>query len=223
MRTVLWQAIQKPRTTRNFIMNKNQIPLEINGISESIYAGFWTRFASLLLDAIITLPIIYLTLYLNGLGKNIYFYTLIPNFGFGLWYYIYLTKKYGGTPGKLITGMKIIKLNGESIEWREAFLRHSVLLALTLLSIIMMSSCLLSADEIIFNNLGWLKRSQYLMSLSPLFFLIYTWATNIWIYSEFIVLLTNKRKRAIHDYIAGTVIVKAKYIEKIRETMNIKN
>lgn len=201
-------------------MNEKQTPLEIDGISDSIYAGFWARFASLLLDTIIMLPVIFLTLYLNGLGKNIYFYTLIPNFVFGLWYYIYLTKKYGGTPGKLIAGMKIIKLNGELIDWKEAILRHSVLLVLTLLSVIMMTSCLLNADESVFISLGWLKRSQYLMSLSPMFFLIYTWVSNIWIYSEFIVLLTNKRKRAIHDYIAGTVIVKTKYIAKIREAMN---
>jgi uncharacterized RDD family membrane protein YckC len=203
-------------------MNKNQTPLEIDGIDESIYAGFWARFASLILDSIIMMPIIFLILYLNGLGKNIFFYTLIPNFVLGLWYYIYLPKKYGGTPGKLIAGMKIIKLNGESIDWKEAILRHSILLVLTLFSVIMMTSCLLSADETTFNSLGWFERSQYLMSLSPVFFLIYTWTSNLWIYSEFIVLLTNKRKRAIHDYIAGTVIVKAKYIDEIRETMNKK-
>jgi uncharacterized RDD family membrane protein YckC len=204
-------------------MNENQTPLEINGINESIYAGFWARFASFILDALIMLPLIFFILYLNGLGKNIFFYTLIPNLLFGLWYHIYLPKKYGGTPGKLIVGMKIIKLNGESIDWKEAILRHSVLLALTLFSIVMMTSCLISADETTFNSLGWLKRSEYLMTLSPMFFLIYTWVSNIWIYSEFIVLLTNKRKRAIHDYIAGTVIVKARYIDEIRETMNNQN
>jgi len=200
-------------------MNENRMPLEINGINESIYAGLWARFASFILDALIMLPLIFFILFLNGLGKNIFFYTLIPNFLFGLWYQIYLPKKYGGTPGKLIAGMKIIKLNGESIDWKEAVLRHSVLLLLTLFSVVMMTSCLISADETTFNSLGWLKRSQYLMSLSPMFFLVYTWVSNVWVYSEFIVLLTNKRKRAIHDYIAGTVIVKAKYIDEIRETM----
>ena len=204
-------------------MKENQTPLEINGINESIYAGFWARFASFILDALIMLPLIFFILYLNGLGKNIFFYTLIPNILFGLWYHIYLPKKYGGTPGKLIVGMKIIKLNGESIDWKEAILRHLVLLLLTLFSVAMMTSCLISADETIFKSLGWLKRSEYLMSLSPVFFLIYTWVSNIWIYSEFIVLLTNKRKRAIHDYIAGTVIVKVKYIDEIRETMNNQN
>jgi len=204
-------------------MNENETPLEIDGINGSIYAGFWARFASFFLDALIMLPLIFLILYLNGLGKNIYFYTIIPNLLFGLWYHIYLPKKYGGTPGKLIFGMKIIKLNGEEIDWKEAILRHSILLILTLLSVVMMASCLVSADETVFNSLGWLKRSEYLMSLSPTFFLVYTWINNIWVYSEFIVLLTNKRKRAIHDYIAGTVIVKGKFVDIIRETIKTQN
>jgi len=58
------------------------------------------------------------------------------------------------------------------------------------------------------------------LSLSPEFFIIYSVAINIWIWSELLVLLTNRRKRAIHDFMAGTVIVKAIYIDKIRETMN---
>jgi hypothetical protein len=32
--------------------------------------------------------------------------------------------------------------------------------------------------------------------------------------------LTNKRKRAVHDFIAGTVIVRTKYLEQIRVAMN---
>ena len=39
----------------------------------------------------------------------------------------------------------------------------------------------------------------------------YSFATitmNIWIWSEFIVMLTNKRKRAIHDFIAGALVIR---------------
>ena len=201
-------------------MNNTQIPLQIDGMTESIYAGFWSRFGSLLLDFLFILPVLAMTLYLNGLGKNMYFYTIIPNLAFGLWYNIYLPKKYGGTPGKLVVGIKIIRLNGQPINWREAILRHIVLFILTILSSIMFVSCLLSADDSIFTNLSWMGQSQYLMTLSPVFFTVYTWTTNIWIYSEFIVMLTNKRKRAIHDFIAGTVIVKAKYIDNILEAIN---
>ena len=201
-------------------MNDKQTPLQIEGISESLYAGFWTRLGSLLLDFIFIVPVVFLVLYLNGLGKNIYFCTIIPNLIFGLWYHVYLPKKYGGTPGKLVVGISIIRLDGQPIDWKEAILRHIVQFSLIILSSIVMTSSLLGADEETFTSLSWLQQSQYLMSLSPVFFKFYTWTSNIWIYSEFVVLLTNKRKRAVHDFIAGTVIVRTKYLDKIREFMN---
>jgi uncharacterized RDD family membrane protein YckC len=204
-------------------MNIKETPIQIDGINDNIYAGFWARLGSLFLDLIIVLPVIFLIQFLNGLGKNIFFMTIIPNILFALWYNIYLPKKYGGTPGKLIVGNKIIRLDGEPIQWKEAILRHIVMFALTILNVIVMTICLLKADDETFKSLGWLQRSQYLMSLSPLFFKLYTWISNIWIYSEFVVLLTNKRKRAIHDFIAGTVIVKSIYINQIREFMNTEN
>ena len=82
-----------------------------------------------------------------------------------------------------------------------------------------MIDALLSVDDATFQNLSWIKQSQYLMSLSPILFSIYTWLTNIWSWSELIVLLTNPRKRALHDYIAGTVIVKKRYVERIQKEM----
>lgn len=201
-------------------MIEKQTPLQIVGISESIYAGFWTRLGSLLLDFIFILPVVFLIQYLNGLSRSIYFYTIIPNLLFALWYNVYLPKKYGGTPGKLAVGITIIKLNGQPIDWKEAILRHIVLLSLTVLGSVIIVVTIMEADEETYTRLGWLQRSQYLMSLSPVFFKLYNWASNIWIYSEFIVLLTNRRKRAIHDFIAGTVIVRTKYLDKIRDVMN---
>jgi len=46
------------------------------------------------------------------------------------------------------------------------------------------------------------------------------WVEQPWFLLEAIVLVVNKRKRAIHDLIAGTVVVKAKYIDEIRRVMN---
>lgn len=183
----------------------------LNGVTGNIYAGFWLRLGSLLLDFIFVIPLGFLTLYLNSRGQYIYFFTVIPSLAFGLWYNIYLSKRYGGTPGKLAGGINIIRSDGGPIDWKEAILRHIVLFALTILSVVMMISCVLSADEATYARLSWLKQPQYLTTQSPIFFKVYNWATYIWIYSEFIVLLTNKMKRAIHDYIAGTVIVKAIY------------
>jgi uncharacterized RDD family membrane protein YckC len=201
-------------------MENKETPLQIEGISESLYAGFWPRLGSALLDFVFTVPIIVLIQYLNGLGIDVYFYTCVPSLIFGLWYYIYLPKKYGGTPGKLVAGITIIRLDGAFIGWEEAILRHIVLAALTLAGIVVMISALRQADEATFMSYNWWQQSKYLMSLSPKSFHVYTWATNIWIYGEFIVLLTNKRKRAVHDFIAGTVIVRKKYLKEISQNID---
>jgi uncharacterized RDD family membrane protein YckC len=194
-------------------------PLKIDGISDSLYAGFWSRLGSLLLDFLIILPVTGIILYVNNLALGYYILTIVPSLIFGLWYNIYLVQKYGGTPGKLIVGIKIISSNGKKVEWKHAILRHLVLFAITLISIFMMIRAVGIADESYYASLTWMQKSQYLMSLSPILLLIYTWSSNIWIYGELIVLLTNKRKRAVHDFIAGTVIIKKEYEEAIRNNL----
>ena len=201
-------------------MTSKKTPLTIDGISTSIYAGFWIRLGSLLLDFIILLAVVIIILYLNGLSKNAFYYTLLPNLIFSFWYRIYLVKKQGGTPGKLIMGIKIIKIDGSDVSWKEAILREIVNYGLTFFISIVTIIALSQADTAHYESLTWLTKQQYLMTLMPIFFTIYTWSSNTWVYSEFFVLLFNKRKRALHDFMAKTVIVRAMYIDKIRETMN---
>jgi uncharacterized RDD family membrane protein YckC len=196
-----------------------QTPLTITGINESLYAGFWIRFGSLLLDGLITLPLIFLILFLNGLSKNAYYYTVIPSYVFHFWYSIYLVKKYGGTPGKLIAGIKIIKIDGTDVTWREAILRQIVTFSLTIFISIITLIGLSKVDAEHYESLSWLSKQQYIQSFTPIFVIIYTILSNIWTYSELFVLLFNKRKRALHDFMANTVIVRAKYLNKIREVM----
>lgn len=196
-------------------------PLTIVGIKDNIYAGFWTRLGSLFLDFLFLLPYIFILLYINGLNKNAYYYTFIPGLIVQFWFNIYLVKKYGGTPGKLIVGIKIIKLDGTDVTWREAILRQIIAFVLTIFASITTIYAITMADGEYYEGLGWMKKQQYLFGLTPILFKIHTWTNNIWVYSEFFVLLFNKRKRALHDFIADTVIIKTKYVEQIREAMSI--
>lgn len=185
----------------------------------NIYAGFWPRLYSLLLDFLLLLPVTILIQFINAFGKNLYFYTLLPNILVILWFNIYLVSKYGGTPGKLIVGLKILKINGQQVTWKEASLRYCVLFGLTIFGCSITIYTLFVADTQYYNNLGWLQKQQFLTTLEPIMFKIYTWATNIWIYGELIVLLTNEKKRAVHDYIAGTMIVRTKYFESMNNQL----
>lgn len=201
-------------------MKTKQTPLTIVGINESIYAGFWIRFGSLLLDLVIISPLIFLVLYLNGISKSAYYYTVIPTIIFHFWYNVYLVRKNGGTPGKRLSGLTILKKDGTDLTWKEAILRHIVSIVLTIFVAIITIIALSLSDAEYYESLNWMKKQEYLMTLLPVYFTLYTWTSNIWTYGELFVLLLNKRKRALHDFIAETVIIKTKYIPKMRLAMN---
>ena len=194
-------------------------PLRLERVRENIYAGFWIRLGSLFLDGFFLWPLTWLVSYLNGTGIHIYYYTVVPMFLFGLWYNIYLPKRYGGTAGKLVVGISIIRLDGAPIAWKEATLRYLVTLFFVIMTICLMIYCLGKADEETYLGMGWMKRTAYLVTFSPLLFKITGWSQSLWEFSELVVLLTNPRKRALQDFMAGTVVVKAIYVDKIREAM----
>jgi len=193
--------------------------LTIAGVNESIYAGFWIRFGALLLDFVIIIPVIFLNLFLNGLSKNAYYFTALPILAFHFWYSIYLVKRNGGTPGKLIAGIKILRIDGTDVTWREATLRQIVTFSLTIFGSLITMVALSEADAEYYENLNWMTKQAYLMSLTPVPFTIYTWSSNVWTYGELFTLLFNKRKRALHDLIADTVIVRMQYVDKIKDVM----
>lgn len=197
-------------------MSKKIIPFKLTGVSENIYGGFWLRLGSILLDFLILVPLLALMHYIHSLDKNFQIVTHIFFLVFGIWYGIYLPKKYGGTPGKLILGMKILKINGEDIDWREAILRNSISTIMSFLGTLVLIYCVLKANNDVYLSKTWMQKGLYLTTFAPTIFKIQGWANNIWIYSELLILLLNKRKRALHDYIAGTVIVKTKHIDAIR-------
>lgn len=60
-----------------------------------------------------------------------------------------------------------------------------------------------------------MERFEYILPLLPAWYVLVDTVNQLWVWSEFIVLLFNKRKRAIHDFIAGTVVIKQEYREQV--------
>ena len=90
-------------------MKNELLPTRFQGINEDVYAGFWVRVAAKLLDFFILLPVIGLVFYIDGLSKSANINAMIPNLLFGAAFEVVLVKIYGGTPGKLIMGLKVIQ------------------------------------------------------------------------------------------------------------------
>lgn len=201
-------------------MKNELLPTRFEGIEENVYAGFWVRVAARLLDFVILLPIAGLVLYVNNISKSAYMNMLLPNLLFALAFEVILVKVYGGTPGKLIMGLKIIRKDGDSVDWKTSFFRYSVQFTLGILSAYVLFLTLSLIDDNAYNSAGFLQKSQLLSKANPGPMQIPNILSLAWYIAGTIVLLSNLRKRTTHDFIAGTVVVKAAYLDKIREAAN---
>jgi uncharacterized RDD family membrane protein YckC len=173
------------------------------------YAGFWRRFGAYWLDVLVLLPLTGLALWMGEQTRLFQLYYFVPGLAIGLLFHVYLVKRYGGTPGKLMLKLRIARLDGSAVDYREALIRYSVLFVLaTLTSIAMLIGTLAMADAEYF-SLGFQARNVRLMDLAPHWFTPVNILLNIWIWGEFVVMLTNKRRRALHDFMAGTVVIHA--------------
>lgn len=171
------------------------------------YAGFGPRLASLLLDFVVTLPLGALAIWGTSSFRLFDLYYLIPGALFSLFYHVYLVRRYGGTPGKLLAGIVIRKVDGTPVGYREAFLRFSVTFVFSLLTSITLLFPLLQMTDAEYFSLSFLERGKRMIELAPVWYTPLNWAQIVWIWSELLVLLTNKKRRALHDFIAGTVVV----------------
>jgi len=106
-------------------------------------------------------------------------------------------------------GLRIRKVNGEPVGYREALLRCSVDLTLGLLMSIagIMAAFQIADHE--FLTLGMVAYQQRIAALMPGWAHPVGFVSQIWSWGELIVLLTNRKRRALHDFIAGTVVVHA--------------
>jgi uncharacterized RDD family membrane protein YckC len=57
---------------------------------------------------------------------------------------------------------------------------------------------------------------EYLSQFAPRWIFLVAILMQLWTWSELIVMLTNRQRRALHDFIAGTVVIKKEYAEPIQ-------
>jgi uncharacterized RDD family membrane protein YckC len=174
------------------------------------YAGFWRRLGAYLLDFLVMLPLGGLIIFGNTQYRFFSLYVLLPMTAFQVFYGIYLVRRFGGTPGKLATGLRIRKVDGSPVGYREATLRFFPELGLWfLLSVALLVPLFQITDDAYF-SFSVFQRPLYLIRIAPSWYQPVNVANQIWIWSEFIVLLTNRKRRALHDFIAGTVVIVVK-------------
>jgi uncharacterized RDD family membrane protein YckC len=170
------------------------------------YAGFWRRLGAGLVDLAVLLPLTFLAAALDTVSSAVSIAAVVLG---QLGYYAYilpLTKRFGGTLGKLAMGIRVRPADATPLTWRHVWRRSAVDLAA---SALVVAGTVAGHAEISFEAYQaapWHTRYELLERAVPW----HAWANNLylaWLLSEFVVVLLNPRRRALHDFIAGTVVV----------------
>jgi uncharacterized RDD family membrane protein YckC len=174
------------------------------------YASFWQRLGALLIDGLCLLPATGVQ-FIPRLSLWIYLVWYVTGIVAAEVYNVSLHAIWGKTVGKMLLGIKVVKTDGMAIGWSRALLRASVDLVLSLVTVASEIIFLSGVDPMKWRDLSMWQRAE-LREQSPVtrfdewsFYLLLAWTL-----SEVIVMLTNKRRRALHDFLAGTVVVKTR-------------
>ena len=172
-------------------------------INKSKYKTFRLRLGASILDGLILSP-------LSIVGTLILFKTQnVPNLVFqaynllmvvlGYSYNIYFIGKYGQTLGKMYFGLKVKDSSNESPIGYQQALKRDIVPILWILLVTPYQMAI--APPFIIQNGDLVENSD--IFLHAQIFIIYGWVV-----LEMFTMLFNKRRRAIHDFIAGTVVIR---------------
>jgi uncharacterized RDD family membrane protein YckC len=173
-----------------------------------IYGGFWRRFGALWLDFLFMTPLIALNIWGSEQSRLFDLYYFIPGVLFGFFYSVYLVHRYGGTPGKRVMKLRITRIDGSPVGYREAFLRYLPDALFGALGSVALIIAVIHLTDTQYFSATYLNRQFIIQSVAPSWYKGVMILGQVWVWSEFVVLLTNKKRRAIHDFIAGTVVIR---------------
>lgn len=163
----------------------------------SKYQTFWQRFAAIVIDGLIFLPLSYFVTFFYQFSdpKNTLIILVLDQALF-LIYSVYMHGKFGQTIGKWIMRVKVLSLDETKLSMRQALLRDAVPIGL---------SCIYTIVAInpIFSGLN--PESKEFYQAIPIGVSGFAIAV---VLTEILSMLTNSKRRSVFDFIAGSVVVK---------------
>jgi|GEM_PF-2142833 uncharacterized RDD family membrane protein YckC len=175
-------------------------------VPPNLYMGFWRRFAALIIDAgalwCVMLSVLFVLMLLGGEESMILF--LILACAADPVYCIFFWKQRGATPGKMAMGLRVVRPSGKPLEWGNVLWRA--------LPKIIWAVFLFVWLERVFVTSGGREPSE-----AEVRKMIESHAqiANMVFYGIFgvdaVVFFLDKRNRALHDILGGTVVVRNTY------------
>ena len=191
------------------------LPTDISGSTP--YAGFLKRTGAMLVDGVVsTFALLAFAMSTGHLIISIPLVIWANVMYFAIWpvYTIYFHNRFGATPGKMMVGIKVTLPDGSAIGLRQAFLRSSVDIMYQALRCFAMVVAIPNVDPEQYLAAAFWERDVLAGPFLPAWYGFADTFAALWILSEIVVILFNRRRRAIHDYIAGTVVIHREYAKQ---------
>jgi uncharacterized RDD family membrane protein YckC len=164
------------------------------------YSTFGARFLAGMIDGLVFLPLGIISVrYINSPDDGVALFLIWSTIGYSsYWLYtVLLHARYGQTLGKRVMGVKVLDVSESRIPtFAQAFLRDSVYIALNTFTLAYLFFLVLNGEY----------TANALNQSSPA--RIMNWVGWGWFLTEIVTMLTNDKRRALHDFIARTVVVR---------------
>jgi uncharacterized RDD family membrane protein YckC len=155
------------------------------------------RFGAAIVDGIVFMPLLLLEQWLfNKTGNNsiIIGWTILTAF-LPIFYSVILHYKYGQTIGKWVTGVKVLDISEtNTLTLKQSIFRDSFYLAVEIIGLLYFSFLVFQT-----NKPDYLINDYKNFANQPILW---------WTLLELITMLTNNKRRAVHDFIAKSVVVR---------------
>ncbi len=127
-------------------------------------------------------------------------------------YTVVMHRRFGQTVGKMATKVRVVDVRtGEGLSWRQALLREGIPMAFSL-ALLGHQVYLLATEQVAVRDIA---SGEHLRSGSGSALVFIPMA---WLAVEVLTALTNSRRRALHDLIAGTVVVRTNAVPRREST-----
>jgi uncharacterized RDD family membrane protein YckC len=169
-----------------------------------VVASPWSRLAAAILDGIILFPIGILVVFLSSRSLKSAF-LLFPIYQLVyVSYQAFFHAKFGATLGKMALKMKVVNEDYSSIDFFTALKRISV-------EGVLQGALMILSIEILFSMRGHFVVTSMMdfakaVQVGP--YHTVNMLEGVWDYLGFMCCLFSQKRKAIHDFIAGTVVVK---------------
>jgi uncharacterized RDD family membrane protein YckC len=168
---------------------------------EPKYRTFWPRFSAGFVDGLVFIPVTAVNFVAFSDRVPIWLRSIwyvVASFCF-LAYVVVMHARYGQTLGKMATGVKVLDISESKLSRRQAFVREIVPIVITAAEVAYGLPLVISGADPTRppepHNLGL----QFWLAVS---------ASSGWFAAELVTMLTNPKRRAVHDFIAGSVVVR---------------